>query len=70
MLTAFKTFAQDESGGTAIEYGLFAGLLAIGVSVFVSVLGGPVEEAFAKASTQVMSTVPHAGAQIVPPGPA
>ena len=70
MLTAHRNFAQDESGATAIEYGLLAGLLAIGVSAFVSVLGGSMEDAFAKVSTQLMSTLPQAGVQIVPPNPA
>jgi pilus assembly protein Flp/PilA len=70
MLTALKTFAQDESGATAIEYGLLAGLLAIGATAFLSVLGGSMEEAFAKVSTQLMSAIPHAGVQIVPPDPA
>jgi pilus assembly protein Flp/PilA len=70
MLTALKTFAQDESGATAIEYGLLTGLLAIGVTMFLSVLGGSMEQAFAEVSTQLMSTLPHAGVQIVPPDPA
>lgn len=35
-LQALKTFGQDESGATAIEYGLIAGLLSVGI---VTVLG-------------------------------
>ena len=70
MLTALKTFAQDESGATAIEYGLFTGLLAIGLTMFLSVLGSSVEDAFATVSTQLLSTVPGASVQIVPPDPA
>ncbi|HUL10274.1 MAG TPA: Flp family type IVb pilin [Candidatus Acidoferrum sp.] len=69
MLTALKTFAQDESGATAIEFGLLTGLLAIGVTMSLSVLGGSVEEVFAKVSTEVLSTVPGAGVQIVTPDP-
>lgn len=70
MLTALKTFAQNESGATAIEYGLLAGLLAIGVSVSSSVLGGSMEEAFAKVSTQLMGALTQTSVQIVPPDPA
>ena len=69
MLTALKTFAQDESGATAIEFGLLTGVLAIGVTMSLSVLGGSVEEVFAKVSTEVLSTVPGAGVQIVTPDP-
>jgi pilus assembly protein Flp/PilA len=67
MLTALKTFARNESGATAIEYGLLTGLLAIGVTAALSVLGGSVEQAFADVSTQLLSTVPHAGVQVVTP---
>lgn len=35
-LQALKTFGQDESGATAIEYGLIAGILSVGI---VTVLG-------------------------------
>jgi len=31
MLTPFIQFAADESGVTAIEYGLIAGLISIGI---------------------------------------
>jgi pilus assembly protein Flp/PilA len=67
MLTTLKNFLPDESGATAIEYALLTGLLAIGVSAFLSVLGGSVDEAFAKVSTQLMSAVPGPSVQIVPP---
>jgi pilus assembly protein Flp/PilA len=70
MLKTLKSFAQDESGATAIEYGLIAGLAAIGVSVFVSVIGGSVQEAFAKVSTQLMSVDGQAGVSVVKPDPA
>jgi Flp pilus assembly pilin Flp len=65
MLAALKTFARDGSGATAIEYGLLTGLLAIGVTMFLSVLGGSMERAVAEVSTQLLSTVPHAGVQVV-----
>ena len=70
MLTALKSFAQDESGATAIEYGLLTGLIAIGATIFLSALGGSVDAAFAKVSTQLLSTVPHASVEVVTPDPA
>jgi pilus assembly protein Flp/PilA len=68
MLTALKNFARNESGATAIEYGLVAGLLAIGVTAAMSVLGGSVQQAFADVSTHLLSTLPDTGVQVVPPG--
>lgn len=35
----FARFAQDESGATAIEYGLIAALISVGIIVAVSLLG-------------------------------
>jgi pilus assembly protein Flp/PilA len=70
MLTALKTFAQDESGATAIEYGLFTGFLAIGLTMFLSLIGSSVGDAFTTVSTQLLSTVPGAAVQILPPDPA
>ncbi len=34
-MTLFKRFAKDESGATAIEYGLIAGLISV---IIISVL--------------------------------
>ena len=67
MLKTLKTFAQDESGATAIEYGLLAGLVAIGAGVFVSVIGSTVQEAFAKVSTQLLSIDGQGGVSVVKP---
>jgi pilus assembly protein Flp/PilA len=36
-MSMFKSFINDESGATAIEYGLIAGLIAVGL---VTALGG------------------------------
>jgi pilus assembly protein Flp/PilA len=35
----FARFAQDESGATAIEYGLIAALVAVGIIAGASLLG-------------------------------
>lgn len=39
-------FAADEDGATAIEYGLIAALIAVGVLVAMTALGGGVSTMF------------------------
>jgi pilus assembly protein Flp/PilA len=39
MTTSFKVFAKDESGATAIEYGLIAALVAVAAIVGMQALG-------------------------------
>ncbi|MDB5540366.1 MAG: hypothetical protein JWQ89_2093 [Devosia sp.] len=39
-------FACDEDGATAIEYGLIAGLIAVGILVALSLVGGSVTTMF------------------------
>jgi pilus assembly protein Flp/PilA len=38
-MNLFARFAQDESGATAIEYGLIAALIAVGIIVAATTLG-------------------------------
>lgn len=40
LVTAAKTFWKDESGVTAIEYGLIAALIAVAIAVVVGEVGG------------------------------
>jgi len=39
-MNIFARFAQDESGATAIEYGLIAALIAVGIIAAATLLGG------------------------------
>ena len=39
-------FAKDESGATAIEYGLIVALIAVVIIVAVQTLGGKLDAAF------------------------
>ena len=39
MTTSFIRFAGDESGVTAMEYGLIAGLISIGIVTAVTTIG-------------------------------
>ncbi len=42
----FARFAQDESGATAIEYGLIAALISVGIILAVSALGNNLSTMF------------------------
>ena len=55
MLATLRTFAADESGATAIEYGLIAALVAVGLIAALSALGGSLQTIFNTISTQLNS---------------
>lgn len=46
-------FVNDESGATAIEYGLIAALIAVGIIVAASALGGSLSELFTGISDRI-----------------
>ncbi|NNG05165.1 MAG: Flp family type IVb pilin [Inquilinus sp.] len=46
MLTKFRSFLKDESGATAIEYGLIAALVSVAAIVALSALGNSLEAIF------------------------
>jgi pilus assembly protein Flp/PilA len=46
MKTLVSKFFKDESGATAIEYGLIAALIAVVIIVAVTALGGQLETTF------------------------
>ena len=46
-------FAKDESGATAIEYGLIAALVAVGIIVAATTLGGSLSALFTRISTKL-----------------
>jgi pilus assembly protein Flp/PilA len=41
-----KNFFKDESGASAVEYGLLVGLIAVVIIASVGILGGKVKSAF------------------------
>jgi pilus assembly protein Flp/PilA len=51
MKNLFARFAKDESGATAIEYGLIAALISIAIIVAATNLGTNVSAAFQKVAT-------------------
>jgi pilus assembly protein Flp/PilA len=42
----FARFVKDESGATAIEYGLIAALIAVGIIAAATLLGDELEDLF------------------------
>ncbi|WP_063838514.1 Flp family type IVb pilin [Methylobacterium variabile] len=56
MLTKLKHFVGDESGATAIEYGLIATLIAIAVITAVSTLGNNLSSQFNKIADKLVKS--------------
>lgn len=48
-----KAFWADETAATAIEYGLIAALIAIGIIVAATTLGGSISRLFTRISTKL-----------------
>ncbi|MDJ1157648.1 Flp family type IVb pilin [Chelatococcus sp. SYSU_G07232] len=46
MKSLFSRFAEDESGATAIEYGLIAGLISVVIIAAVSAIGTDLKAKF------------------------
>ncbi len=53
MQTLFARFAKDESGATAIEYGLIATLIAVAIIVGAGAVGTQLNAVFTSVSTQL-----------------
>jgi pilus assembly protein Flp/PilA len=53
MKNLFARFAKDESGATAIEYGLIATLIAVAIIVGATAVGGALNATFTNISTQL-----------------
>lgn len=60
-MTKFVTrFIKDESGATAIEYGLIAALIAVAIIGAVTALGGKVNDTFTAAAAGMKVPAPAA----------
>jgi pilus assembly protein Flp/PilA len=53
MTTLLKHFAQDESGATAIEYGLIAAGISVAIITVVNTLGSQLKATFTNISSQL-----------------
>ncbi len=52
-MTFFNKLMTDESGATAIEYGLIAALIAVAIMTTVGGLGSTLNSAFSKTSSGI-----------------
>ena len=53
MSAIFARFMKDESGATAIEYGLIAALISVALIVGAQSLGGALNDQFQNLSTKL-----------------
>jgi pilus assembly protein Flp/PilA len=53
--TLFSKFIKDESGATAIEYGLIAGIIAVSLVSGLGLLGNTINEQFSFLSNKLDS---------------
>lgn len=51
MTKFFNRFAKDESGATAIEYGLIAALIAVALITILTAVGGKLQTTFSSISS-------------------
>jgi pilus assembly protein Flp/PilA len=56
MLNMFSRFLKDETGATAIEYGLIASLIAIAVIAGASALGNSLSSSFNYIKTKIKTS--------------
>ena len=61
MKTQIQTFLKDESGVTAIEYGLIAGLVVAGILASVTTIGSDLKEVFLNISNATTTAKTNSG---------
>lgn len=60
MSNFFNRFIKDESGATAIEYGLIAALIAVAIIGAITTLGGNLSTTFGNVASNVGGDVGNA----------
>ncbi len=60
MQKILKSFAKDESGATAIEYGLLAALIALAIIAGATALGTEIGALFNRVAAQLQAQAPAA----------
>ncbi|MCE2965581.1 MAG: Flp family type IVb pilin [Alphaproteobacteria bacterium] len=53
MVMLFNKFIKDESGATALEYGLLAALIAVAIIAAVTTLGTNLSNTFSKVGSSI-----------------
>ena len=61
MTKIFARFFKDESGATAIEYGLIAALISVALITGASALGSSLNGTFGNIATKINANQPAAG---------
>ncbi|TQI75041.1 pilus assembly protein Flp/PilA [Bosea sp. AK1] len=56
MTNLFARFVKDESGATAIEYGLIAALIAVGIIIAATNLGTELSSIFQRIANKLQNT--------------
>ena len=56
MTNLFARFVKDESGATAIEYGLIAALIAVGIITAATTLGTELSSMFTRIADKLKGT--------------
>lgn len=54
-MAIFTRFMKDESGATAIEYGLIAGLISVAIITAATTLGTDLSNLFGRISTDLQA---------------
>ena len=57
MFAKLKEFSQNESGATAIEYGLIAALVSVAGITALNAMGDSLEEMFETVSTELDNAI-------------
>ena len=57
-MTVIRRFLKDESGATAIEYGLIAALISIAVITGALAVGGSLSDLYTMIETKVTGAIP------------
>jgi pilus assembly protein Flp/PilA len=60
MKALFARFAKDESGATAIEYGLIAALIGVGIIIAATNLGSQLSKTFSTIETKLKAATAKA----------
>lgn len=57
-MSMFRRFVQDESGATAIEYGLIAALVSVAIIIALGTLGTNLNNTFGYVAEQLSANTP------------
>jgi pilus assembly protein Flp/PilA len=60
-MSMFRRFVKDDSGATAIEYGLIAALVSVAIIVALGTLGDNLNATFSDVAEQLSQAAPPSG---------